>query len=278
MGGLGNQLFQLAFGQWLEAHNANVYLLLRSEKSAPGRESRVNQIQAFNSKLPMFAGFMADAVQKMAVSPRLQIFHGGRVCLLDLCAADDWLTIERSVHSTKKFAAHVVIGYFQFHRLIADEQCWKTKAAATALDQQPDVAIFDSSVDCNKDCIIHLRRGDYVTLGYPVLSSAYYRRALRELRNNGFDGRLFVMTDDPLGLDCDLGEAATLLDISDPLQSMSVFSKFKFKVTANSTFSLWGALFGAKDSCVAYPKHWPFFSDEMLAICSSQGWIGVDVT
>ncbi|WP_425044427.1 alpha-1,2-fucosyltransferase [Primorskyibacter sp. S87] len=117
---------------------------------------------------------------------------------------------------------------------------------------------------------LHVRRGDYLTLGAHVLcDQAYYEAALGQLRD-GLNGTptVFVFSDDPdwakenLSLPCekvvvDLNSADT------DYEDMRLMSLCQHNIIGNSSFSWWAAWLNANpEKRVAGPSRW--FGDPKL--------------
>jgi Glycosyl transferase family 11 len=117
---------------------------------------------------------------------------------------------------------------------------------------------------------LHVRRGDYLTLGAHVLcDQAYYEAALaRVLDGLGGDPTVYVFSDDPqwardnLPLPCN----KVVVDFNGPdtdYEDMRLMSLCAHNIIGNSSFSWWGAwLNGNPDKRVAGPARW--FGDPRL--------------
>ncbi len=132
---------------------------------------------------------------------------------------------------------------------------------------------------------LHVRRGDYVTLGAHVLcDQSYYDAALSQVLS-GLDGdpTVFVFSDDPewakenLPLPC----AKTVVDFNGPdhdFEDMRLMSLCDHNIIGNSSFSWWGAWLNANPGKrVAGPAKW--FGDPKLANPDilPPDWLRIDV-
>jgi len=117
---------------------------------------------------------------------------------------------------------------------------------------------------------LHVRRGDYLTLGAHVLcDQAYYDAAFGQILQ-GLDGAptVYVFSDDPdwakqnLPLPC----AKVVVDFNGPetdFEDMRLMSLCQHNIIGNSSFSWWGAWLNANpDKRVAGPAKW--FGDPKL--------------
>jgi hypothetical protein len=130
---------------------------------------------------------------------------------------------------------------------------------------------------------LHVRRGDYLTLGAHVLcDQAYYETALSQVLD-GLDGSptVFVFSDDPEWAKTNLPLRCTkvVVDFNGPeadYEDMRLMSLCRHNIIGNSSFSWWAAWLNAfPQKRVAGPARW--FGDPKLSnpdILPS-GWIRV---
>ncbi len=104
---------------------------------------------------------------------------------------------------------------------------------------------------------LHVRRGDYVTVaGHYVLPLDYYKEALNRVKGN-----LFIFSDDVEWCK-ETFHGATVINLEDYL-SFSLLQSCKSKIIANSTFSWWAAILNANpEDIVIAPKKWRMDSEE----------------
>ena len=128
------------------------------------------------------------------------------------------------------------------------------------------------NIDIENSCVIHVRRGDYVTNPeankfHGVLNFDYYISAINLVKKQNPKILFYVITDDlnwskneftpELGNFIFPEEEFNLSDI----ESLALISRFKNQIIANSSFSLWAAYissyyFGSNESIKIYPKVW----------------------
>jgi hypothetical protein len=135
------------------------------------------------------------------------------------------------------------------------------------------------------DLAVHLRRGDYVSLGRE-LSFDYYVRSLASIPDPG--KRVVVTSDDELtartfceylsargydahtALDAEESELDSPLRKTDPvLYDFCLISNAKNVIMSNSTFCWWATVVGdslpevPNERVVAYPRGWVWFQDDI---------------
>lgn len=123
-------------------------------------------------------------------------------------------------------------------------------------------------------CLVHLRRGDFVTSAkgsaiHATCDQAYYDRAIAAVAEaSGADLRVFVISDDPAwakdNLKFDFETHVAGHNGPDKgHEDMRLIASCEHNIIANSTFSWWGAwLNPAPDKIIVGPRKW-FNSDEL---------------
>ena len=116
---------------------------------------------------------------------------------------------------------------------------------------------------------LHVRRGDYVTLGaHALCGQPYYDAALQKVCEGLDDPTVFVFSDDPGwardNLSLDQRKVVVDLNGADTdFEDMRLMSLCQHNVIANSSFSWWAAWLNANpDKRVAGPAQW--FGDPKL--------------
>lgn len=130
---------------------------------------------------------------------------------------------------------------------------------------------------------LHVRRGDYLTLGaHGLCDRAYYDAALaRILDGLGGDPTIFVFSDDPAWArdHLPLPGASVVVDFNGPatdFEDMRLMSLCRHNIIGNSSFSWWGAWLNAHpDRRVAGPARW--FGNPELANPDilPAGWLSI---
>ncbi len=135
---------------------------------------------------------------------------------------------------------------------------------------------------------VHVRRGDYLNPGttefHGVLGEPYYREAVSRIGaalGNGAD--FFIFSDDPTAA----GQVLNFVpksrlthvcgDPERPWEDMALMARCQHHVTANSSFSWWGAwLNRSPDKLVVAPRTW-FAPTELKKLNTADlyppGWI-----
>lgn len=165
-----------------------------------------------------------------------------------------------------------LMGYFQSWRYFDDRadalrteiaraaprSAWLEETAQTLSSQGPWTAV-------------HIRRGDYANARnaafHGLLGPAYYARALEQVREHAPDcahGPIVVVSDEPAVASAMLtdtlhGRRLTLVEPppqSHPMESVMLMAQASAIVTANSSFSWWGAWLAGPAATVVSPGTW----------------------
>jgi hypothetical protein len=263
-GGLGNQLFQLSAGIYLEkkiGRNviydiSNLMVKPNAEIGNYTRRLEIEELildnQTINSRYPFRADYAVRFLRRI-INPDSVIIEGGPNCD----------ALERVNGQTT-----AVYGYFQRAKIVND--AWPI--LISKLEQSPKFASLVNSKKIHR-IAIHLRFGDYsddprTKSAHGLTSSKYFEQALESIRLNEMrDVPILVVTDDQnkaagfissfIGL-----TNFQIISNSDPIDDLIELSRSSHVVITNSTFSWWGGWIADKvhKSGVIYPRPW--FADE----------------
>lgn len=106
---------------------------------------------------------------------------------------------------------------------------------------------------------LHVRRQDYVKLqhfhGMPTVD--YYREAVAYIRRRRYDTKVFVFSDDIQWCEENFPRDFTFVRGTDKYEDLRLMSECKHAVIANSSFSWWGAWLQQKlGGIIVAPKQW----------------------
>lgn len=144
---------------------------------------------------------------------------------------------------------------------------------------------FRNMIQDGESVAIHIRRGDY--LNHPeigVLDSAYYRRALDVIRSRVSQPRFYLFSDTPAEamsllkgpMSNDEVKLVQLEPGVSPAIDLTLISNCRHFINANSTFSWWGAwLSPHAQKTVIVPNHWYAGARVEVKDVYLQDWIRV---
>jgi len=127
---------------------------------------------------------------------------------------------------------------------------------------------------------LHIRRGDYLTDAYTVSNvgscdADYYRRAVDEIAASVTDPVFYIFSDDPVWVKENFRIGFPVVYVDNNPEEMAVedlrlMSSCKHHITANSSFSWWGAWLAAHEGKrVICPRVWRSKGPDMF---KPSGW------
>jgi hypothetical protein len=158
-------------------------------------------------------------------------------------------------------------GYFQSERYFADIAPAIREDFTPREDLLAEINLLAEKLIPSGPCVsLHVRRGDYTNPAtmavHGLLDAPYYEKALRLVTERiGQALPICVFTDEPAWARANLALPGEPRFISEhtrsPLQDLILMSRCTHHITANSSFSWWGAwLNPSQDKIVVTPREW----------------------
>lgn len=270
MGGLGNQMFQYAFGRSLAAGSGTELVLdvgwFATETRTPPHRRYSLDCFRLESRTVSLSERQITAIE-CATKPPLGSLLAWTVPLLGLPR----LRVIRQQAATYEaaFASApdntLLVGYWQSERYF-EPAADVVRRDFTFAGEPPELSgeILDSAA-----VGVHVRRGDYAAPGsthdyHGTLDPGYYDAAIAHVAGRVRVERIFVFSDDPewarRALHFDLPTTHVGEMGYADWQEMQLLSLCRHQVIANSSFSWWAAwLNDHPEKIVVAPKRW--FSD-----------------
>lgn len=260
-GGLGNQMFQYAYAKALSVDGYNVKLDISKFK-----------------KYKLHGGYQLDKYKiDLDIASSFSIFLG-KIGIKKV-KKEKSLLFESELKSLK--GNEYVKGYFQTEKyfekirdiLLAEFVINQKKAEETNIMAQQILSSKNS-------CSLHIRRGDYITdkkanSVHGTCNLEYYKQAINLINNKYSNVPFFVFSDDISWTKENLKITnAVYIDIkSIPHEDMYLMSLCNHNITANSSFSWWGAWLNKnKNKTIIAPKKW-FVNKKNEIACKN--WIKI---
>ncbi len=256
-GGLGNQLFQWAFGRQLEADGRTVlYDRARTGGDRPyalgdliPRESMLWTGTGWGLRAMERAGLLSDTSRVRYVRQKV--------------SGHDESVVERLGRTSYLRGSFQSPKYFDAVAVPVREQAMahlRTMLTPSGLRLADELTADPASV------AVHVRRGDYVTnpnaaAMHGVLSGDYYANALDLMAERGFTRRVWF-SDDPEWVRDNLANDGDVICPVDATVSdggeIALMASCRAQIIANSSFSWWGGWLSADagSASVIAPASW----------------------
>lgn len=171
-------------------------------------------------------------------------------------------------------------GYWQSYKYFINESLM-TKIVSDYLNLSLDKKISSPIKTDENNIAIHVRKGDYI--GHPdyvELSQNYYINAIEYIKEKCINPKFYVFTDSVNGLPKNFffnNEFRLISKNYTSVQSLALMSKCDHFITANSSFSWWGAFLGAnKKKIILTPADWFTFQKNLNDFIPAT-WIKINI-
>jgi hypothetical protein len=240
-GGLGNQIFQLGAALLL-AEKSNIKHIVIDDYALHNYEAkRKNELLNFFdfNKNDIEIKFRYNFITKL----RLPKFIVNKYFISDKNF--------KIVISNPSSRFMLLDGYFQ--------ECLTQKDFNIELKLLKRIFIQNNFKE--KDgCIIHIRGGDFVKLGWnSVTSKEYYKNAIQMMKNNYNQNNFYIVSDDKDYSETILKDLNIKYEFigNSMYEDFYIIGNFKYRILSSSTFSIWASALGNNDnSIVIAPKEW----------------------
>lgn len=278
-GGLGNQMFQYAFGELLRRkHGRDVYYDKGffngpfSERVTP----RKYELDAFGIKLAKEVDFsfykstkpLKRLARKLIGIPAFDIFHDPEHYVDPATLPSD-----RSIY---------LDGYWQNFRYI-EPLLDQLRNEFTLDDTHFSIEYrhwFEQITADEKSVAVHVRRGDYVTNAaaselFVLCSVDYYKNAIKLVKEKVSDAKFYFFSDDINWVKANLGDAtASYVETRSHFEDFQLMRTCRHSIIANSSFSWWGGVLKPSSCVVAKPISW-WKSVQPKENLDPKSWVGV---
>lgn len=263
-GGIGNQLFQVGFGHYLNLKLGEQIVLKKPKLRSGLPHTHLSFFEKnFNCMHCVYKIHQGNVYVNELINPwNSRVKSLSRRSTLD-CRAKPFIS-PFEIKNPEKYDKF--LGYFQNLAFIKPAESILLDEIHEVLSKRTDI---ESKIGLLENTeVIHVRQGDTNSINNKkrvgILSSTFYRRLIGKRKS--FQRRL-VVTDDIEGAREVLREIKVDhiygTDELDPWETLSLMAKSKRLITANSTLSWWGGFLAlANGAEVIIPK--PFFINPEL--------------
>ena len=281
-GGLGNQLFQYAFGMQLAAqHQAELVLDLSSYSNRPAH------------------GYLLDSLsigaRELSIDERKRVpgrYQNGKRSILSAFSfrGNDFRRVrERPFGFAEKYMSApndcYLVGYWQSEQFFRDvTSSVRTQFQPSAMLSTETLRIRERMLN-SSSIAIHLRRGDYITtkpMAARNLSVGYYKECIALQMERRPNSEVYVFSNDiawcrkNLNLGCPI-HFVEHTNSATAFEDLWLMTAAESLVIANSTFSWWGAYLAERQDRTVYaPKSWfhPNTLDDQYLNCLDWHLVG----
>ena len=123
---------------------------------------------------------------------------------------------------------------------------------------------------------IHIRRGDFATLNYHLLSISYYQNAIQYMKEKFKNPHFYVFSDDIQWAKENLktDEKITFVDwTTSAEEDLHLMTKTKHNIVANSSFSWWGAFLNPNKEKIVIIPETGFYNEGWEHMKVDDNWI-----
>ena len=256
-GGLGNQLFQYAYGRLIAARRADV---LKLDKDILGAKKarRAYGLDNFNIQAVLATPEEIKAAKyplgnfsriwRLIKAKVFQIYHIGYEC--------------RMLKPYSKY----LDGYFQSYKYLDLQRAQLLKEIVLKEDLSLKYGALISEMAAPNSVAVHIRRGDYVSdaktrKAHFVCDLVYYEQAMALMKEKVVNPVFYIFSDDISWAKENLKVSEKLVFVSNPelkdYEELMLMSGCQNNIIANSSFSFWGAWLNQNyNKIVIGPRKW----------------------
>jgi len=270
MGGLGNQLYQLAYADYLRRTHGYQCCIINEfgikQADITGKDRTVRSL--FTDLIEFFefpylspsSGIKWSIYRK--IQPRLTFFEEQDVAVF----LENKSALPPLAHTPKLHIPLVykVRGYFQSYKYASTEFFDKLRLFFERTVTLPPHLQTVAEYLTERSVAIHFRRGDFLKHPelYNIFGAEHYLKGLELLSQKQAIDKVYVFSDDFQAIEPELrilSEKYELYQVEggSVYEDFYLLSRFKRYVLAGSTFSWWGAFCSTygKDIDVVVPQH-----------------------
>ena len=276
-GGLGNQMYQYAYGLKLKKYFPGCIIKkdtrdFRVTKYHYGyeidkifgnpagfEEAGIRDLKELRGELPaVLGGKISCITEPLRKAINEKFFSLKNENILDEQFVDGFQLIElgRTCFSDRDF---YVQGFWADINYYLDElELLRTYLVFPEISGRRNLELVDKIRNASS-VSVHVRRGDYVNSVFDVLTLEYYKKAIKYVENMMPHSYYFFFSDDVEYIEQNFQFVKNKIIVNwnrgkESWRDMQLMSCCKGNIIANSTFSQWGALLNDnKDKIVIYP-------------------------
>ena len=276
-GGLGNQMYQYAYGLKLKKYFPECIIKkdtrdFRTTKYHYGyeiekifgnpagfEEAGVRELKELKGELPViFGGKISRITEPIRETINKKFFLLKKESILDEQFVDGFQLIKLYSSHFPERDFYLQGFWADINYYLDDLELLRSSFVFPRISDSRNMELIEK-IQSTSSISVHIRRGDYVNSEFDVLTLEYYKKAIKYIENIMPNSHYFFFSDDVGYIEQNFRfiKNKTIVNWNRGKESwkdMQMMSCCRGNIIANSTFSQWGALLNCnKDKIVIYP-------------------------
>lgn len=264
-GGLGNQLYILAYAYYLKQQgytNVKMLTLPLKENSGDTKDKKKRFLLTdIPKKLEIdVTSFLHRYIYSLIIRlPKIPMYKNfwSKFIKLYIEPQNEWAVFHPEIDKPGFINIH--IGYFQAHQYISNSFRKQLKAIFNTIQIEKTYPITQ------QDVAVHIRRGDFLTNSneniFNKIELPYYLEGLQRISENVNIGKIYIFSDDFEAIAEDVNAMKKKYEIKlikgqSVLEDFVMLQHFSNFVIGNSTFSWWAAILSDATNVIVPKKPW----------------------
>jgi hypothetical protein len=261
-GGLGNQLFQYAFGRGLSKYYKTGLIIDKSIYDKNNKREFL--LEKLNIRFEGYYKNIKNEILKKLIIKIKKINFVSKTKIFE----EKFYHFDKSIYKLNKKSYHYYFdGYWQSYKYFKNvaDQLKKELSFSKFISSKSRKVKLIKKLKKKNTIGIHVRGGDYRKEPFlsfnGLLDANYYNKSVNEMRKKFKIGNIFIFTDDIDYLNTMSSKFNFNFQLvsncfsNSALEDFALFYLIKNKIISNSTFAWWCA-FLSKNLNVIYPKKW----------------------
>ena len=284
-GGIGNQLFQYAFGRSISLkYDINVeFDIFFYNSNFNNVTKRELQLQKFNTQLTYFNSnkFIKYIYLNNNIPSKIKriIYHPNYKYINESNFSDSLFHCKRIYYFDGYWQSEIFFN--SYSKILRDELTFN-------LDYTTDELRLINSIKSNNSISLHIRRGDYITnkkafLHHGICSLEYYENAIQFFKNKFSNCKFYIFSDDINWAKMNLSIANDAIFINlnlnfKDLKELRLMSYCSNHIISNSSYSWWGAWLNPSTSkIVIRPSPWFTLNKKIDSVICPPNWLKFNI-
>lgn len=268
-GGIGNQLFQYSFGEYLRLKTG---IDIEYDINSFGNSDKLRnyQLDIINPNLPIYTAKMINISKHTGVVNRVLRL------LFTISGKNKFITEDKYIDyklDFEKYRSVYMQGYWQkINYVEAINNTCPTIFSPKQIKPKKIYELERKIASSEISVSIHVRRGDYFNSKnkkvFGICNVDYYHNALNIIKSRYGEANVFMFSDDIEWVKNNISVSENTIYIENdeeinPFWYIYIMSKCNHNIISNSTFSWWGAYLNKySKKIVICPQRWNLLNNE----------------